>query len=185
MLFRDAAPNWRQAILGTLGLFVVLVAMPSTSHALCSLPQEEGNWINADPSTNSLTRIQLQFVCQDQILNGQPYPPGPPWYVHVWGKCHPSDCDWGRVGANKLSNGQIYAVFNQGFATKHVYAKMSQYRQGQLWVYTYTDFTDADGRTDYATENWFVKNGGLTESARQPVPPPRRGKPKAWPAERH
>jgi hypothetical protein len=126
------------------------------AHALCATPPEQGNWVNANPNTNSQTRIQLRFVCQDQILNGQPYPPGPPWYVRVFGKCHPTDCDWGEVGAQKLNSGQIYAYYNQGFAKRHVYAKMSQSYPGQLWVYTWTDFTDPN-RADYETQNWFKR----------------------------
>ena len=140
----------------SLALMVGMGATAKPAHALCATPQEQGNWVNADPNTNSQTRIQLRFVCQDQILNGQPYPPGPPWYVHVFGKCHPTDCDWGEVGATKLSSGHIYAVYDQGFAKRYVYAKMSQYYPGQLWVYTWTDFTDPT-RTDYATQNWFKR----------------------------
>lgn len=124
--------------------------------ASCIQPQEEGNWQNTDPNTRSLTRINLRFVCQDQVLNGQLYPPGPPWYVHVFGKCHPTDCDWGEVGAQRLSSNHIYAVYNQGFAKRYVYARMSQYRPGQLWVWTWTDFTDPS-RADYGVHNWFRK----------------------------
>jgi hypothetical protein len=58
-----------------------------------------------------------------------------------------------RVNA---SSGHIYAYYDQGFARRHVWAKMSQYRPGQLWVYTYTDFTDPN-RPDYDVHNWFRK----------------------------
>lgn len=142
------------AALAVAALFTILSA--ETAGASCIQPPEEGNWRNADPATNSLTRIQLRFVCQDQILNGQLFPPGPPWFVRVFGKCHPSDCDWGEVGAQRLSTGHIFATYNQGFATRYVYAKMSQFRPGQLWVYTYTDFADPD-RPDYDVHNWFLR----------------------------
>jgi hypothetical protein len=143
--------------LGALVLaLVVMVSTPQPAQASCTTLQEQGNWVNADPNANSLTRIQLRFVCQDQILNGQPHPPGPPWYVHVFGKCHPTDCDWGEVGATRLSSGHIYAVYDQGFAKRYVYVKMSQYRPGQLWVYTRTDFVDPN-RPDYEMQNWFKR----------------------------
>lgn len=135
-------------------LCLVVAAPRSPMLALCAAQPENGNWINTDPNTRSLTRIQLRFVCQDQILNGQPYPPGPPWYVHVFGKCHPTDCDWAEVGAQRLSTGHIYAFYDQGFAKRHVWARMSQFRPGQLWVYTHTDFTDPN-RPDYDVHNWF------------------------------
>lgn len=122
--------------------------------ALCAAQEEDGSWVNTDPNTRSLTRIDLRFVCQDQILNGQPYPPGPPWYMHIWGKCHPNDCDWGEVGAERLGSGHVYGTYNHGFARRYVYARMSAYRPGQLWVYTWTNFTDP-GRPDYGSHNWF------------------------------
>jgi hypothetical protein len=138
------------------GLVLTLAFARSEAFAQCVTPQEQGAWVNADPQTNSITRVQVRFVCQDQILNGQPYPPGPPYYLHLFGKCSPTDCDWGEVGANRLSSGQIYGFYDQGFAKRYVYAKMSQYRPGQLWVYTWTDFADPN-RPDYASNNWFTR----------------------------
>lgn len=135
---------------------VIVGLVPDDAEASCSTPPEQGNWINTDPNTRSITRIQLRFVCQDQILNGQPYPPGPPWYMHIYGKCYPTDCDWGEVGARRLDTGHIYAVYDQGFAKRYVYARMSQYRPGQLWVYMRTDFVDPN-RADYETQNWFSR----------------------------
>lgn len=133
---------------------VTLITFQDNADALCIQPPEEGNWVNTDSNTRSLTQINLRFVCQDQILNGQPYPPGPAWYDHIYGKCHPTDCNWGEVGARRLDTDHIYAIYSQGFATRYVYAKMSQYRPGQLWVYTWTNFTDP-GRPDYGSHNWF------------------------------
>jgi len=131
------------------------IAAPA--QALCVQPEEEGNWTNTDPDTRSITRINLRFVCQDVILNGEPYPPGPPWYMHIFGACSPTDCNWGEIGAQWLSSGDfVYGVYDQGFAKRYVYAKMSAYRPGQLWVWMYTDFTDP-GRADYTVNNWFTK----------------------------
>lgn len=132
------------------------IALQQPVYALCALPQEDGNWKNVDPNTNSVTRIQLRFVCQDQVLNGQLYPPGSPWYVHVFGRCHPTDCDWNEVGAQKLSTGYIYATYEQGFAKRYVYAKMAQNKPGQLWLYIWTDFKDPN-RKDYPISSYFVR----------------------------
>ena len=149
--------NMRPLIIAALAVVTALATMgmvPQSAHALCATPTQEGSWLNTDTQTRSLTRIQLRFICQDQVLNGQLYPPGPPWYVHVFGKCHPTDCDWHEVGATSTSSGFIYGFYNQGFARRYVYARMSMYRPGQLWVYTWTDFTDPK-RPDYAVQNWF------------------------------
>ena len=145
---------WKLLALPAVVMMLVVSAPDRSVEALCAAQEEDGSWTNTDPNTRSLTRIQLRFVCQDQILNGQPYPPGPPWYTHVFGKCSPTDCDWGEVGAQRLSSGHIYAYYDQGFAKRHVWARMSQFRPGQLWVYTFTDFTDPN-RPDYDVHNWF------------------------------
>lgn len=142
----------RSVTMMVLGLAMLLVS--PLARASCLAQPEDGHWVNTDAATRSITRINLRFVCQDQVLNGQLYPPGPPWYVHLWGKCHPSDCDWGEVGAQRIPAGHIYAFYDQGFAKRYVYAKMSIYRPGQLWLYIWTDFTDP-ARPDYASNNWF------------------------------
>jgi hypothetical protein len=133
-----------------------LVIDPQPAHALCVQPKEEGRWTNADPNTRSITRVTLRFVCQDQVLNGQPFPPGPPWYVHLWGRCHPTDCDWGEVGATQ-SGGTIHAFYDQGFARRDVWIHMSLFRPGQLWVAIHTDFADPS-RPDYDSQDWFVRS---------------------------
>ena len=139
-------------------LVVTILAMaysPEAAFSLCAEQQEDGNWKNADPQTRGITRIKLMFNCQDMILNGEPYPPGPPWKVHLYGACHPTDCDWGEADAKRLGSDHIYAFYNQGYAKRYVYAKMSIYRPGQLWVWIWTDFTDPN-RPDYGMHNWFV-----------------------------
>ena len=136
--------------------FVCLLLLCSSAQALCLTQEENGRWRNADPNTRGITRIELRFTCQDQVLNGQLYPPGPPWHIHVFGKCHPTDCDWGEVGANRIATGHVFGSYDQGFAKRAVFARMSQYRPGQLWVYVWTNFSE-EGRDDYGMHNWFVR----------------------------
>jgi len=141
-------------------LALFLCSLPAQeTHASCAQQPEHGNWANSDANTRSLTRAELRFTCQDQVLNGQLYPPGPPWHVHLWGACSPSDCNWGEVGAETVTVGErtyVRAIYHQGFATRYVYADMSLYRQGQLWIWMWTDFTDPN-RPDYESQNWFVR----------------------------
>ncbi|MFG1604816.1 hypothetical protein [Actinoplanes sp. NPDC049265] len=127
---------------------------------LCSgHPAEYGNWVNADPNTNSITKAQLRdcqsvTTCSGDICSIT-YDAG--WTIRLFGKCSPTDCDWGwTAGRLRLSNGQIPGQYNQGFAKRYVWAAMSQYRPGQLWVAVRTDFTDPN-RADYETQNWFVR----------------------------
>jgi hypothetical protein len=138
---------------------LVLFMVATPAKAQCIAQQEVGSWVNADPNTRSLTRADLRFTCQDQVLNGEPYPPGPPWHVHLWGKCSPTDCDWSEIGADSVTIGSrtyVHAIYHQGFATRYVYADMSLYRPGQLWIWMWTDFADP-GRADYESQNWFIR----------------------------
>jgi len=135
-----------------------LITLSNISFAQCSQPPEEGNWVNTDSNTRSITRVTTRFICQDQVLNGQPCcPTGPAWYIHLYGSCSPTACDWGEVGAQRLSTGHIYGFYDQGFAKRYVYIKMSQYQPGKLWMYIYNDFVDPN-RADYEIQTWFNKN---------------------------
>ena len=49
-----------------------------------------------------------------------------------------------------------FGFYDQGFAKRRVYAKMSAYRPGQLWVHWDTDFTDPS-RADYSKDEWFIR----------------------------
>lgn len=122
--------------------------------AQCAVQPEDGSWVNLNPNTRSVTHVKLRFTCQDQVLNGQPFPPGPPWHVHVFGKCHPLDCDWGEVGARRSGNGQISATFDQGFATRAVRAQMSPQQPDTLQLLIHTDFRDPN-RRDYDINELF------------------------------
>jgi len=124
------------------------------ARASCLEPQEVGEWINVEPDTRSVVSIDLRFICQDHILNGAPYPPGPEWYVHAVGRCEPVDCDWHEVSAQRLATTHIYAVFEQGAARRYVYLRLSQSQPDLLWAWVYTDFKDPT-RTNYGVYDWF------------------------------
>src|SRR5262245_59178703 len=72
-----ALPRSNQIAVCLFALFLLGVS-DQQAYAQCAAQAREGNWANADPNTSSLTRAELRFTCQDQVLNGQPYPPGPP-----------------------------------------------------------------------------------------------------------
>ena len=68
-----------QKALAISAAFLCFSGAASMVNALCIDPGEDGNWHNVDNNTRSITRANLLFLCQDQILNGQPWPPGDPW----------------------------------------------------------------------------------------------------------
>lgn len=128
------------------------------AEALCIASPEEGTWVNTNTANPAIARIVLRScqpvtTCSDGVCTTT-HDVG--WAMRVFGKCSPSDCDWGNVAARRISTGQIRGFYDQGFAKRWVYAKMSQYRPGQLWVYWRTDFTDP-ARPDYTKQEWFRK----------------------------
>jgi hypothetical protein len=128
---------------------------PTAKAALCG-PTMTGDWRNIDPNTRSMTRAVVDYTCNDVVLcdifghcsGGDSY-----YSMHVFGKCHPTDCDWGRLRATDMGGGWIKSTYNFGFATDHVWLKTYQYYGlTYLRVWVYTDFTAADGRTDYTSD---------------------------------
>jgi hypothetical protein len=135
-------------------IFAAMLLIPlsvTPASALCLKPQAEGQWVNTNPNTRSITRINVRFVCQDQIVNGTPYPPGPPYYLRLFGKCHPTDCHLGEHGAYQFGGNGIYAFIDHGFATRFV--SVTEYSRDGLHVRIYTNFRD--NRPDYTSDETF------------------------------
>jgi hypothetical protein len=100
--------------------------------------------------------VHVNFYCRDQVLNGQLYPPFP-FYLRLFGKCHPTDCDWGSVGARRESSGWIRTTVDHGFARRDIWVKLYQRSSGdELRVWIYTDFRDPN-RADYISDDWFYR----------------------------
>jgi hypothetical protein len=146
-------------------ILALVASIPSTAFSQCVTPFESGDWKNDDPNTRGITRIHIDFSCNDVVLCGVDAngnvncaPPGPPFRVHLWGKCSPSDCDWGTVdGTDWLApdgTHWIFAYYNHGFAKRYVYIKPSTLFPGHLFMWMFTDFTDP-ARSDYVMRNWF------------------------------
>jgi hypothetical protein len=149
------------ALAGALSLLGVAGTTPA--HAICSTPpltDQHGSWRNIDANTNSVTRVRVNNVCSDVRLCDQfgNCTTNGGYFVRVFGRCHPTDCDWGEVKAARKSDGWILATYHRSWATKYVWLKTSTF-SGTVYlrVYVHTDFTAADGRTDYTTDEWFVR----------------------------
>jgi len=105
-----------------------------------------GNWVNVNPATRGLVRINLQFT-------------GGAFTVHPFGACVPTPCDWGSKNgityADNVSSRQAVAfsaVFPQGFKNTIVVGHI----EGRvLVVETFNDFLDGSGRSDYYSRELF------------------------------
>ena len=137
---------------------LAIAVSPDRAHAICSgHAVEHGDWINTDSNTSGIARIELRDCQPVTRCSGSTcsttHDAG--WIMRVFGKCSPTNCDWGwSRGEFRLSSGHVYGFYDQGFAKRYVYAKMSQFRPGQLWVYWRTDFVDPN-RQDYERQEWF------------------------------
>lgn len=143
----------------------LLVLHPNQANAsLCSVPYEAGSWLNAVPSTRSITRVEFRMECRDTPITrcsggvcSTQNAVTPHYFIRLFGKCSPTDCNWGEVEGVALTGslqGWYYFVYNQGFAKRYVYARTYSGSPNQLRVYIYNDFTDP-ARPDYTTDEWF------------------------------
>lgn len=103
-----------------------------------------GYWINEDPETNNLTRTRIKKR-------------GNKLAVHMWGKCHPSDCDWGteQTAVSDARDGSIKLVWHM---THAIYKQeLRILNDGRLRVFTKTKFIDNSGRPKTEHVNHFIK----------------------------
>ena len=158
---RRVVPAFLVLVLAMFGLTALTVQQAQPAHALCAAQPMTGDWHNINSSTNAMTRVVVGFNCGDVILcdtnghctGGQSY-----FTLRGFGKCSPTDCDWGTRVAQDMGDGWQRATYSYSWATKYLWVKTYvYYGLTYLRVYTWTDFTPADGRTDYATDEWMLK----------------------------
>ena len=111
-----------------------------------------GDWANKDFQTRSITRVQIR---QD----------GGRVSVHVWGRCHPSECDWGDATAT-VNGHSLSVTWNVSFAVRT--QTLTLQADGNLQVSVHTHFIDNSGRKDIETEDTLAK--GLVHEWSDPVP---------------
>ena len=91
-------------------------------------------WVNADPDTGGMTRI---LITRD----------GNQMTLHAYGKCVPTDCDWGAITVPYTGN-PFTAVYDFGFQTRTLTLKMSS--AAILEIHDKTVFSGGGGyETDY------------------------------------
>lgn len=103
-----------------------------------------GSWNNADPNTAGITHVVINPAGGNRVS------------VHVFGSCHPSDCDWGTVVGHSYADSvgapevrSVVATFNSGFSTDQVVLRKGPGHT--LRMDLFVAFTDGSGRNDYMT----------------------------------
>lgn len=90
------------------GLGVFTAATPAAPAAAACSTGIEGTWRSIDAATRSITRVDIRMVgCDDvrrcdadtgECVGGT----GSIYDINVFGRCHPTDCEW---GSRRMSNG--------------------------------------------------------------------------------
>ena len=141
--------TYQTTIVWVLGLliFTLLPAIGQTPESASFI----GDWGNKDFKTRAVTRVQIRYD-------------GAQIVAHVWGRCHPQECDWGKATAT--AKGQTLSVtWNQGFATETL--ELTILADESLQMVAHRHFTDNSGRPDYETKDIFTK--GLVHDWSDPV----------------
>jgi hypothetical protein len=113
-----------------------------------------GAWANTDAATKTITRI----IISD---HGD---------IHVYAKCHPTDCDWNSVPMQSLGNDHYTAEFKTSFETNTLnifWVKEGTGPEGRLKVKVTTQHAAQNGQrawTKVSPELTFAK---LPEKVRQ------------------
>jgi hypothetical protein len=98
-----------------------------------------GKWTNVNPNTSGITKLQVESV-QSQVM------------VHMWGRCQPTDCDWGSSPA-RLANGILEVHWDHHFALRDQELAITS---GRLRVTTRTHYTDLSQRQDFTETDYFA-----------------------------
>ncbi|BAY60063.1 hypothetical protein NIES22_01200 [Calothrix brevissima NIES-22] len=109
-----------------------------------------GTWVNKDSNTRGVTRLVVTSAGSNKLN------------IQVFGKCHPTDCDWGTTsvvtyGLNVQDTNHTYATanYNQGFSNTLL---TLDYAGSQIMLQSFTQFLDNSGRQNYYSRDYFQKS---------------------------
>jgi hypothetical protein len=110
------------------------------SHTCMRTSNPLGEWRNIDNATYSLTHLSISRT-------------GGTWTIRAWGRCHPTDCDWGRVTLLTLGDSVTdhspkygFTRWDAGFAETQLTLRVEG---EELVAEAYTYFKDNSGRANY------------------------------------
>ena len=150
--------------LALLGCLAAVAQSSPAEAGQCGQLAQVGSWVNEDPNTRGITRVELRQRCEDDTrttcgtnglcttISGVRLRA----FIRLFGACVPQDCEFGEVEGAPWSGGGGWYLFRyeQGFASRDVYARVES---GQLRVFMFTDFADP-ARADYTVDEFFVRS---------------------------
>jgi hypothetical protein len=106
-----------------------------------AVPDYAGAWKNENPDTDNITRFEISQT-------------GIAAQVHMWGKCHPQDCDWGEAaGAYDSRNDTLVVTWTFDFKGETQWLTLLP--GGRLELMGHVTYTDGREPRDYA--EYFVR----------------------------
>ena len=100
-----------------------------------------GTWYGT-ANTRSMTKLKI-------------YKAGSRVKVHAWGKCHPSDCNWGVKNAYVINSKKIEVFWDQGFVRRRMVVR--KVGLNRVKVRTFSHYADGSGRADKVTVEYMHK----------------------------
>jgi len=102
-----------------------------------------GVWVNQDEETRSITKCEIRYE-EDRF------------YIHLWGACHPQDCDWGENATDELDGEtqELTLNWDQGFVER---TQTLVIKDGKLVLTTNSHYKDDSGRPDSSEVDIFIK----------------------------
>lgn len=139
----------------TVAIFSSTIVGGIVNSAIAAPQDFVGTWVNTNQNTNSITRVVVTRA-------------GTALRIQAFGKCQPSDCDWGQ--ATLLTYGRSVqdadhiaatATYNKGFSNTLLTLTLGGTGRSQINLQGFTQFTDNSGRQNYLSQESF-RRAGLT-----------------------
>lgn len=155
--FKSYAPVLSLGVLSLLFIF-----SNSANAGQCLTPPEVGTWLNHDTNTGGVTKVVIDMDCVDDtqsscsggictIVHGVK----PIYTVKVWGKCHPTDCYWGKVEGVYTSADWMRFFYDKSWVFRTVWGQT--WPGDRNWLRVIVDSDYADSRPDHRFDGWFRK----------------------------
>lgn len=140
--------NRKMIVIAILMALTVFNPMGRASRVAAADFEFLGTWVNVDSETRGLTRLQI-FQVGSQLK------------VRGFGKCSPTDCDWGLTDLNTAGmsisdTDTTHAVARYDFGFKDTVIAI-HFEGNQMAVETYNVFKDGSGRKNYRTMSLLKK----------------------------
>jgi hypothetical protein len=103
-----------------------------------------GTWVNVDPDTRGTTRFVIS-----QGKNGRK--------IHVWGRCHPQDCDWGETSLVSIDSGapRQFVIWDKKFVDVYLTLRLEN---EEIALDNISIYKDGSGRRNFCMQYRFKRS---------------------------